>query len=89
VDIVTVPDSPGVPPALPCIGDQAFTAQPVALIVPHSGRVFGQHELGVHSVKHGTPAKLKRVARHKSFDVLGEYLERGDFFESHPLSDVL
>ena len=27
--------------------------------------------------------------RHKSFDVLGEYLEFGDLFEGHPLSGVL
>ncbi len=31
------------------------------------------------------PAKLKRLGRHKSFDVLGEYLEFGD----HPLSGAL
>jgi hypothetical protein len=35
------------------------------------------------------PAKLKRLGRHKSFDVLGEYLEFGDLFEAHPLKDVL
>jgi hypothetical protein len=40
-------------------------------------------QAGVH------PAKLKRLGRHKSFDVLGEYLEFGDLFEGHPLSGVL
>ena len=35
------------------------------------------------------PAKLKRLGRHKSFDVLGEYLEFGDLFEGHPLTGVL
>ncbi len=35
------------------------------------------------------PAKLKRLGRHKSFDVLGEYPEFGDLFEGHPLSGVL
>ena len=35
------------------------------------------------------PAKLKRLGRHKSFDVLGEYLEFGDLFEGHPLQGVL
>jgi hypothetical protein len=33
------------------------------------------------------PAQAAR--RHKSFDVLGEYLECGDLFEGHPLSGVL
>jgi hypothetical protein len=27
--------------------------------------------------------------RHKSFEVLGEYLEHGDMFEGHPLGGVL
>jgi hypothetical protein len=35
------------------------------------------------------PAKLKRLGRHKSFDAIGEYLEFGDLFEGHPLSNVL
>jgi hypothetical protein len=35
---------------------------------------------GVH------PAKLKRFGRHKSFDLLGEYLEFGDLLKGHPLS---
>jgi hypothetical protein len=35
------------------------------------------------------PARLKRLGRHKSFDVLGEYLEVGDLFEGHPLGGVL
>jgi hypothetical protein len=35
------------------------------------------------------PAKLKRLGRHKSIDVLGEYLEFGDLFEGHPLNRVL
>jgi hypothetical protein len=34
-------------------------------------------------------AQLKRLGRHKTFDVLGEYLEFGDLFEGHPLRDVL
>jgi hypothetical protein len=40
-------------------------------------------ERGIH------PAKLKRLGRHKSFDVLGEYLEFGDLFDGHPLTGVL
>jgi hypothetical protein len=35
------------------------------------------------------PVQLKRLGRHKTFDVLGEYLEFGGLFESHPLRDVL
>jgi len=38
---------------------------------------------GVH------PTKLKRLGRHKSYNVLDEYLEAGDPFEGHPLSGVL
>jgi hypothetical protein len=32
---------------------------------------------------------LKRMGRHKSFDVLSEYLELGDLFERDPLRSVL
>lgn len=56
-------------------------------------------EFGGHSLKRGAlttgmqrgahPAQLKRLGRHKSFDVLGEYLEHGDLFSAHPLADVL
>lgn len=35
------------------------------------------------------PTKLKRLGRHKSFDVLGEYLKFGDLFEGHPILGVL
>jgi len=35
------------------------------------------------------PAKLKRLGRHKIFDVLGEYLEFGDPFEGHKPRDVV
>jgi hypothetical protein len=35
------------------------------------------------------PAKLKRLCRHKTFDVLGEYLEFGGLFDGHPLNGVL
>ena len=60
---------------------------------------FGRRDLGGHSLKRGAlttgmdrgvhPAKLKRLGRHKSFDVLGEYLEFGDLFDGHPLTGVL
>jgi hypothetical protein len=33
--------------------------------------------------------QLKQLGRHKTSDVLGEYLEFGDLFESNPLREVL
>jgi hypothetical protein len=92
---------PGEPPALPRIGHPAITPQSVALIVQARAVAagFGLRDLGGHSLKRGAlttgmeagvhPAKLKRLGRHKSFDVLGEYLEFGDLFEGHPLSGML
>ena len=60
---------------------------------------FAAREFGGHSLKRGAlttgmqqhahPAQLKRLGRHKTFDVLGEYLEHGDLFQSHPLGGVL
>ena len=79
----------------------AITPQTVAQVVQARAVAagFGRRELGGHSLKRGAlttgmdrgihPAKLKRLGRHKSFDVLGEYLEFGDLFEGHPLSGVL
>jgi hypothetical protein len=40
-------------------------------------------EAGAH------PARLKRLGRHKSYAMLGEYLEFGDLFEGHPLEGIL
>ena len=91
----------GEPPPLPRLGTVALTAQSVALVVQARAVAagFGRRELGGHSLKRGAlttgmdrgvhPAKLKRLGRHKSFDVLGEYLEFGDLFEGHPLGGVL
>ena len=91
----------GEPPPLPRIGIQAISPQTVAQIVQARAMAagFGRRELGGHSLKRGAlttgmdrgvhPAKLKRLGRHKSFDVLGEYLEFGDLFDGHPLSGVL
>ena len=91
----------GEPPALPRLGTVALTAQSVALVVQARAVAagFGRRELGGHSLKRGAlttgmdrgvhPAKLKRLGRHKSFDVLGEYLKFGDLFEGHPLGGVL
>ena len=91
----------GMAPFLPQIGKDAITPQTVAQIVQIRAMAagFGRHDLGGHSLKRGAlttgmdrgvhPAKLKRLGRHKSFDVLGEYLEFGDLFEGHPLDGVL
>jgi hypothetical protein len=87
-------------PPLPRIGATAITPQTVAQVVQARAVAagFGLRELGGHSLKRGAlttgmdrgshPAKLKRLGRHKSFDVLGEHLEFGDLFEGHPLSGV-
>ncbi len=92
---------PDEPPALPKIGKDAITPQSVAQIVQTRAVAAGfrLRDLGGHSLKRGAlttgmergvhPAKLKRLGRHKSFDVLGEYLEFGDLFDGHPLSGVL
>ncbi len=95
-----MPTTGGTPP-LPRIGTQAISPQTVAQIVQARAMAagFGRRDLGGHSLKRGAlttgmdrgvhPAKLKRLGRHKSFDVLGEYLEFGDLFERHPLGAVL
>ena len=88
---------------LPCPASAASRSRPGPS--PRSSRPapprpgFGGRDFGGHSLKRGAlttgmdrgvhPAKLKRLGRHKSFDVLGEYLEFGDLFEGHPLSGVL
>jgi hypothetical protein len=88
-------------PLLPPIGRAALTARSIADIVQARAVAagFARRDLAGHSLKRGAlttgmdrgihPAKLKRLGRHKSFDVLGEYLEFGDLFDGHPLSGVL
>ena len=99
----TTGEPPALPatPAPARIGTQAISPQTVAQIVQARAMAagFGRRDLGGHSLKRGAlttgmdrgvhPAKLKRLGRHKSFDVLGEYLEFGDLFEGHPLTGVL
>jgi integrase len=87
--------------SLPQIGKTALTARSIADIVQARAVAsgFGRRDLAGHSLKRGAlttgmdrgihPAKLKRLGRHKSFDVLGEYLEFGDLFDGHPLTGVL
>ena len=93
--------APGEPPPLPRIGSQPITPWAVAAIVKARAAAagFGGRDFGGHSLKRGAlttgmdrgehPAKLKRLGRHKTFDVLGEYLEFGDLFDGHPLNGVL
>lgn len=93
--------APDAPSPLPRIGQDALTSRSIADIVQARAVAagFGQRDLAGHSLKRGAlttgmdcgihPAKLKRLGRHKSFDVLGEYLEFGDLFEGHPLGSVL
>lgn len=94
-------DRPGAPPPLPRLGSDPITPWAVAEIVKARAAEagFGGQEFGGHSLKRGAlttgmeqgehPARLKRLGRHKSFNVLGEYLEFGDLFEGHPLNGVL
>lgn len=93
--------APDQPPALPRIGHAALSTRAVASIIQSRAAAAGfePRDFGGHSLKRGAlttgmrlgvhPAKLKQLGRHKSFDVLGEYLEVGDRFEDHPLKDVL
>ena len=87
--------------ALPRIGTAAIIPGTVARIVQARALAagFGRHDLGGHSLKRGAlttgmergvhPTRLKRLGRHKTFEVLGEYLEFGDLFDGHPLAGVL
>ncbi len=92
---------PGQPPPLPRIGTIALTPWAVAAIVKRRAAAagFASDDFGGHSLKRGAlttgmergahPADLRRLGRHKSFDVLGEYLEFGNLFDRHPLGGVL
>jgi integrase len=97
------PEGPpgGAPPALPRIGIDALSTRALADMVKAraSAAGFDGSHFGGHSLKRGAlttgmergvhPADLKRLGRHKSFDVLGEYLEFGDLFDRHALKGVL
>jgi integrase len=91
----------GQSPALPRIGHEAMSTRAIADMVQAraSAAGFDGKHFGGHSLKRGAlttgmergvhPADLKRLGRHKSFDVLGEYLEFGDLFDRHALKGVL
>ena len=93
-------DTDALPP-LPAIGSEALTPRSIGRIVlaRASAAGFLARDFGGHSLKRGAlttgmdrgahPAQLKRLGRHKSFDVLGKYLELGDLFEGHPLKNII
>lgn len=93
--------TPGEPLPRPRIGSQPITPWTVAAIIKTRAAEAGfeRRGFGGHSLKRGAlttgmdcgvhPADLKRLGRHKSFDVLGEYLEFGDLFERHPLVGLI
>jgi integrase len=93
--------APDAPPPRPQIGAEALTPRSIARIVQARAAAagFAPREFAGHSLKRGAlstgmqagahAAQLKRLGRHKSFDVLGEYLEFGNLFEGHPLRDLL
>jgi integrase len=84
----------GAPPPRPAIGTEPLTPRSIARIVQSRAAAagFAGHEFGGHSLKRGAlstgmqagahAAQLKRLGRHKSFDVLGEYLEFGNLFDA-------
>ena len=92
---------PDAPPARPAIGSEKLTPRSIARIIQARAEAAGftGREFGSHSLKRGAlstgmqagahAAQLKRLGRHKSFDVLGENLEFGNLFEGHPLRDLL
>ena len=93
--------TPDAPPPLPAIGTEPLTPRSIARIVQARAAAagFAGREFGGHSLKRGAlstgmqagahAAQLRRLGRHKSFDVLGEYLEFGNLFDGHPLGSVL
>ncbi len=93
--------SGGQPPAPPRTGIDAISPWAIASMVQAraADAGFDGPHFGGHSLKRGAlttgmergahPADLKRLGRHKSFDVLGEYLEFGDLFDRHALKGVL
>jgi integrase len=95
------PHVAGGPPPLPVLGIAPLTTRSIGRIVQARATAagFAGREFSGHSLKRGAlstgmqlgahAAQLKRLGRHKSFDVLGEYLEFGNLFDNHPLGSVL
>ena len=93
-------ERPGAPARF-VVGIESLAPRSIARIVQARATAAGFRaaEFGGHSLKRGAlttgkdlgvhPSHLKRLGRHATFDVLGEYLEFGDLFENHPLSGIL
>ena len=91
----------GSPRARFVVGTESLAPRSIARIVQARAMAAGFRtaEFGGPSLKRGAlttgkdlgvhPSHLKRLGRHATFDVLGEYLEFGDLFENHPLSGIL
>jgi len=90
-----------VAPPPPAIGPEPLTPRSIARIIQARAKAAGYtpREFAGHSLKRGAltagmeagapAAQLKRLGRHKNFDVLGKYLEFGTLFESHALEGLL
>lgn len=95
------PSAGGGPPPSPRVGTEAIDPGTVGRIVKKraaaagfDGELFGGHSLKRGALTTGMdqgvhPTRLKQLGRHKSNAVLDEYLQFGDPFEGHPLSNVL
>ncbi len=88
-------------PARFVVGTKSLAPRSIARIVQARALAegFRATEFAGHPLKRGAlttgkdlgghPSHLKRLGRHATSDVLGEYLEFGDLFENHPLSGIL
>jgi site-specific recombinase XerD len=86
---------------LPVIGAEPLTARSIARIIQARAAAAGfvAEDFGGHSLKRGAltagmqagapAAQLRRLGRHKSFAVLGAYLEFGNLFDGHALAGLL
>ena len=83
------------------IGDEALTAEAVALVVKRyaDGAGLRSEDFAGHSLRAGvltsgaennaTVFKLVEVSRHKSMDTLRGYVRRAELFKDHAESDFL
>jgi len=89
------------PLPFPVIGTGPIDSSSVARIIKRRAAAAGYNPevIGGHSLKRGAvptgmdrgvhPTKLKRLGRHKSYNVIDEYFDAGDPFEGHPLTGGL
>ncbi len=90
----------GKPPIF-VVGTSSIEPRTVARIVQSraAGANLDGKKMGGHSLKRGAlttgmeqgihPTRLKQLGRHKSYNVLDEYLEFGEPFMNHPLNGML